>query len=227
MTYEESAAFWERYEAGLRGYTYLTPQTRAETARTEIPPSMSIQSGASVRLEYSVHDATGDLFETSVEDHGAVETVIGSGELPAGVESALIASEGDELQLELEGEDAYGEFDPGQLETVPRESFLPEEELTLGDLIELEFEAEEGDDPEAVPAEPVVARVIELTPGSGVDHLAGRPAGDGDGQGPRRRAGRRLTPGAASALRPQAKGALARVGSCSIPRKRSIQPRPR
>ena len=50
---------------------------------------MSIQSGASVRLEYSVHDATGDLFETSA-DHGAVETVIGSGELPAGVESALI-----------------------------------------------------------------------------------------------------------------------------------------
>ena len=37
MTYEESAAFWERYEAGLRGYTYLTPQTRAEVARTEIP----------------------------------------------------------------------------------------------------------------------------------------------------------------------------------------------
>lgn len=125
---------------------------------------MSIQSGASVRLEYSVHDATGDLFETSA-DHGAVETVIGSGELPAGVESALIGkSEGDELQLELEGEDAYGEFDPGQLETVPRESFPPEEELKLGDLIELEFEAEEGDDPEAVPAEPVVARVIELTP---------------------------------------------------------------
>lgn len=37
MTYEESAAFWERYEAGLRGYTYLTPQTRAEAARKEIP----------------------------------------------------------------------------------------------------------------------------------------------------------------------------------------------
>ena len=37
MTYEESAAFWERYEAGLRGYTYLTPQPRAEAARTEIP----------------------------------------------------------------------------------------------------------------------------------------------------------------------------------------------
>ena len=37
MTYEESAAFWERYEAGLRGYTYLTPQPRAEAARMEIP----------------------------------------------------------------------------------------------------------------------------------------------------------------------------------------------
>ncbi len=37
MTYEESAAFWERYEAGLRGYTYLTHQPKAETARTETP----------------------------------------------------------------------------------------------------------------------------------------------------------------------------------------------
>ena len=26
MTFEESGAFWERYEAGLRGYTYLTHQ---------------------------------------------------------------------------------------------------------------------------------------------------------------------------------------------------------
>ncbi|MBL6720845.1 MAG: biosynthetic arginine decarboxylase [Planctomycetes bacterium] len=37
MSYEESAAFWERYEAGLRGYTYLTHQPKAETARTETP----------------------------------------------------------------------------------------------------------------------------------------------------------------------------------------------
>ncbi len=125
---------------------------------------MNIQPGARVRLEYEVYDATGDLFESSA-DQGAVETIIGSAELPAGVEDALVGkAEGDELQLELEGEDAYGEFDPGQLETVPRESFPPDEELKLDDLIELEFEAEEGEDPDDIPAEPMVARVIELTP---------------------------------------------------------------
>lgn len=124
----------------------------------------TIQQGALVRLEYSVFDATGELFESS-EEHGPVETVVGSGELPPGVESALEGrAEGDELQVSLEPADAYGEFDPGRLETVPRENFPPDEELSLGELIEVELEAEEGEDEEDVPDEPLVARVVELSP---------------------------------------------------------------
>lgn len=36
MTYEESAAFWERYEAGLRGYTYLTHQNSPASRPSKI-----------------------------------------------------------------------------------------------------------------------------------------------------------------------------------------------
>ena len=107
-----------------------------------------------MRLEYQVFDATGDLFESSA-DGGPVETVVGSGELPLGIDNALPGLEvGAKLDLTLAGEDAFGEIDPDRIETVPRAEFPEADNFTVGESVELQFEGEEGESEEEIPRGP-------------------------------------------------------------------------
>ncbi|HIG86820.1 MAG TPA: peptidylprolyl isomerase [Planctomycetes bacterium] len=125
---------------------------------------MKIEEGALVRLEYQVFDASGELFESS-EEGGPVETVLGSGELPAGIENALTGLDvGAELNLTLAGDDAFGEVDPSRIETVPRAEFPEADNFTVGESVELVFEAEEGESDDEVPDEPITALIIEINP---------------------------------------------------------------
>ena len=125
---------------------------------------MKIEEGALVRLEYQVFDASGELFESS-EEGGPVETVLGSGELPAGIENALTGLDvGAELNLTLAGDDAFGQIDPSRIETVPRAEFPEADNFTVGESVELVFEAEEGESADEVPDDPFTALIIEINP---------------------------------------------------------------
>jgi len=125
---------------------------------------MKIEEGALVRLEYQVFDASGELFESS-EEGGPVETVLGSGELPAGIENALTGLDvGAELNLTLAGDDAFGQIDPSRIETVPRAEFPEADNFTVGESVELVFEAEEGESADEVPDDPITALIIEINP---------------------------------------------------------------
>jgi FKBP-type peptidyl-prolyl cis-trans isomerase 2 len=125
---------------------------------------MKIEEGALVRLDYQVFDASGELFESS-EEGGPVETILGSGELPLGIENALAGLDvGAELNLTLTGDDAFGEVDPSRIETVPRAEFPEADNFTVGESVELVFEAEEGESEDEVPDEPITALIIEINP---------------------------------------------------------------
>lgn len=125
---------------------------------------MKIEEGALVRLEYQVFDSSGELFESS-EEGGPVETVLGSGELPPGIENALAGLDvGAELNLTLAGDDAFGEVDPSRIETVPRTEFPEADNFTVGESVELVFEAEEGESDDEVPDDPITALIIEINP---------------------------------------------------------------
>lgn len=111
-----------------------------------------------MRLEYQVFDATGELFESS-EEGGPVETIVGSGELPLGIDNALAGLEvGAKLDLTLAGEDAFGEIDPDRIETVPRAEFPEADNFTVGESVELQFEGEEGESEEEIPEDPIDPR---------------------------------------------------------------------
>jgi FKBP-type peptidyl-prolyl cis-trans isomerase SlyD len=109
---------------------------------------MKIESGRIALLQYEVTDADGVVHESS-SDHGPMDYIPGEGALPEALESELQGkSEGDQLDVTLQPADAFGEYDPGVLVTVPRSRFPEDADMTKGTWVSLELELEEGDDPE-------------------------------------------------------------------------------
>jgi len=119
---------------------------------------MRITTGCDVSLSYRLFDAQGELADETDEP---VRYRHGEGDILPGLEEALgDAEEGARLEVELE--DAYGPYDPEGLFTVPRAELPGDVELSPGDWISVELEAEPGEelDPEA--AEGLEARVVEV-----------------------------------------------------------------
>ena len=75
-------------------------------------------------IEYSVRDKeSNELIDTNV-DGKPLEFLVGSGQIIAGLESALIGKgAGDSLVVEVKPEDAYGVYKVEFLQEVPREQF--------------------------------------------------------------------------------------------------------
>jgi FKBP-type peptidyl-prolyl cis-trans isomerase SlyD len=101
-----------------------------------------IDPGTVVTLEYEVRDCDGAPLEKAGAElaylHG------GFGEIFPKVESALSGKQpGDEVNLTLEPEDAFGEYDAELLRVEPRDRFP--EKLDVG----MQFEGIPGDDVEA------------------------------------------------------------------------------
>mgnify|MGYP003633351889 FL=1 len=85
----------------------------------------------------------------------------GEGVLPEALEAELLGkSEGDQLDVTLAPAEAFGEYDPGVLVTVPRSRFPEDADMTKGTWVSLELELEEGDDPE-LDLEDMELRIVE------------------------------------------------------------------
>lgn len=113
---------------------------------------MRIDAGTVVRLAYELRDADGEL----LEDEGAEMEYLhgGYGGIFPKVEAALAGKEpGEEANLTLEPEDAFGEYDAELLRVEPRERFP--EALELG----MRFEGVPGDRDE----EALVYTVTDIT----------------------------------------------------------------
>lgn len=122
---------------------------------------MKIAPGCLVTLHFEIRSRDGELIESSLE--GDVEPLVaqlGSGVLPPGLEAALEGRQaGDQLELLLTADEAYGPHDPESVIAIPRSDLPPGADIQPGDLLPLQFRPEEGegdDDFEEVEV-PVVA----------------------------------------------------------------------
>jgi FKBP-type peptidyl-prolyl cis-trans isomerase SlyD len=97
-----------------------------------------------VEFHYDLFDARGELVESTAED-GPVRYLHGHEEILPGLERALEGhSPGEELRVPLPAGEAYGDYDPEGLITVPRSELGTTEELTAGDWLSVRVEGDDG-----------------------------------------------------------------------------------
>ena len=92
----------------------------------------AITQGSKVVLHFSLKLETGEVVDSTFEGSPA-SLSIGDGNLPAGFESVLMGlSKGDEKQVVIEPENAFGMPNPNNIQTMPRSTFQADMALTEG-----------------------------------------------------------------------------------------------
>lgn len=89
---------------------------------------MVIKLGNKVKVEYEGRFTDGEVFD-STERHGGepLEFVVGSGMLVPGFEKAVEGmAQGDEKEVTLKPEEAYGEVNPQYIQKLPKDKFPAE-----------------------------------------------------------------------------------------------------
>ena len=121
---------------------------------------MPIEKGNVVELEFELRDADGELIESSRDEDGApLRYIHGDGELPHKVEQALLGkTEGDEVIVDCEADEAFGPYDPEGLVSVPRNELPEDAEIVPGDWLTVGVEEEDGSEGT------LEARVVEVSP---------------------------------------------------------------
>jgi peptidylprolyl isomerase len=108
---------------------------------------MKIRDGMVVVLKYELYREGGDLFETSEDE--PIEFVQGEGDVLPGLERALEGlEEGAALELTLPAAEAFGEYNPEGLVSVPRAELPPDVELVKDEWITVVVQGDEEDDEE-------------------------------------------------------------------------------
>jgi peptidylprolyl isomerase len=97
---------------------------------------MTIKKGFKVKVEYEGRFSEGEVFD-STEKHGGepIEFVVGSGMLVPGFENAVMGMDkGEEKEVTLKPEEAYGMPNPQYAQKVSKDKFPPEakEGMTIG-----------------------------------------------------------------------------------------------
>lgn len=107
---------------------------------------MQIGRNKVVTIDFTMYGEDNEVLETSQDDTPLVY-MHGIGELPDGLERELEGKQaGAEVEVTLEPEDAYGEYDEGLVQAVPRDQFEDVDEIEVG----MRFEAETEDGPRVV-----------------------------------------------------------------------------
>jgi FKBP-type peptidyl-prolyl cis-trans isomerase SlyD len=107
---------------------------------------MNITQDKVVGLTYKLRDGDGNEIEDRTEDD-PLYYLHGRSNIIPGLEEALDGlEEGDEFDINLDAEDAYGEYNPELVQTVDRSELEePEgEELQVGRAIDVQIETEDG-----------------------------------------------------------------------------------
>ena len=106
---------------------------------------MKIEKNTFVEMHYRIYDDGGTLVE-STEGDEPVRYLHGAEEILPGLENGLDGVEaGATVTLELEAEDAYGEYNPDGLVSVPRKELPAEHDYAKGDWISISVEDDEED----------------------------------------------------------------------------------
>jgi FKBP-type peptidyl-prolyl cis-trans isomerase SlyD len=104
---------------------------------------MTIAKDKVVSIEYTLKDDQGIVLDSS-EGSDPLSYLHGADDIIAGLEAALEGKAvGDELSIDVEPQDGYGERDENLIAVVPRDNFDDADEIQEGD--EFEADSEEGD----------------------------------------------------------------------------------
>lgn len=96
---------------------------------------MAVKKGDKVKVEYSGTLDDGTVFDTSKHgDHNhPIEFEVGSGKVIPGFENAVIGmKKGDEKDIKLKPEEAYGQHNPQLIKKIPKEQLPKEPEPKAG-----------------------------------------------------------------------------------------------
>src|SRR5690348_5522596 len=109
-------------------------QNGSQTLHSEI--AMRAEKDSVVSFHYVVRDAAepaGEPFDDSRNREGPMSALLGHGQLVPGVEKALTGREaGEKFEVEIPPDDAYGEYQEGLLQRVPKKYFRDAQKLKPG-----------------------------------------------------------------------------------------------
>lgn len=98
---------------------------------------VTIANDIVVSLDYVLKLEDGDVVDSS-DGRNPLEFLQGHGEIISGLEQALYGmAAGDEKRVVVEPADGYGEVDPAEIRSVPRDTFPPDLELTPGKALQM------------------------------------------------------------------------------------------
>jgi FKBP-type peptidyl-prolyl cis-trans isomerase SlyD len=99
--------------------------------------SLVVADDLVVRLDYTLTLSSGEVYDSSAES-GPLEYLQGHGQLIPGLEEALYdMAVGEEKDVVVTPDVAYGEYDPEAIQEIPRDIFPAEMELEAGMSIDL------------------------------------------------------------------------------------------
>lgn len=103
---------------------------------------MEIAQYRVVVINYTARDASGEVIDSSDND-GPIRYIHGTDDLIPGLEKALEGKKtGDQLQVEVSIDEAYGERDESLVEAVPRENFRGIDNIEIG--MQFQTDMEDG-----------------------------------------------------------------------------------
>jgi FKBP-type peptidyl-prolyl cis-trans isomerase SlyD len=99
--------------------------------------SLVVADNMVVQLDYTLTLSDGELYDSSA-DSGPLEYLQGHGQLISGLEEALYdMAVGDEKDVVVTPDIAYGEYDPDAVQSIPRDVFPQDMALEPGMAIDL------------------------------------------------------------------------------------------
>lgn len=124
--------------AGCTGKDAKSPaQSPPAAVGTPSAPGEGVQDGDLVEIEYTGTLANGSVFDSS-KDRGPFQFVVGTGTAITGFDTEIRGMKtGDKKKFTLTPDQAYGEYDPTLIQSMPID-FVPKgENVTVGDTITL------------------------------------------------------------------------------------------
>jgi len=103
---------------------------------------MATETNNVMSIEYDLTEKGGSEILDSNKGHQPLEFITGKGQIIPGLEDELTKmSKGEEKNIDVAAKDAYGEYNPEMIETLPREQFAG---LDLKEGMQLYGQSEDG-----------------------------------------------------------------------------------
>jgi len=94
---------------------------------------MVVKKGDKVKVEYTGTLEDGTVFDSSDNHDAPLEFEVGSGQIIKGFDEAVVGMEkGEEKEMTLKPEEAYGDYNPELVKELPKENIPEDQEIKPG-----------------------------------------------------------------------------------------------